>query len=57
MLLQKVGPQNYFINIVAKNWKIKRNNRRRYKSDTICGGNRRKEARFEKKAESAEKMK
>ena len=57
MLLQKVGPQNDFVNIVAKSWKIKRNNRRQSKSDTICGGNRRKEASFEKKAESTEKMK
>ena len=51
------GAQNDFVNVVAKSWKIKRNNRRQSKSDTICAGNRRKEARFEKKAESTKKMK
>jgi len=50
-------PTKCFVNIVAKSWKIKQNNRIQSKSDTIYGGNRRKEASFEKKAESTEKMK
>ena len=40
------GAWNDFVDVDAKIWKIKWHSRRQTKSDTICGGNRRKEARF-----------
>ena len=56
-ILLRSGAQNDFFNVVAKSWKVKQINRNQSKSNTICAGNRRKEARFEKKAESTDKIK